>query len=587
MKGWKRLKPSKKSDAHESLKTDTYQGVLKLCRIGIFFYRFNSDVSLSLFSIQEIPSNLNLLKAMNTAYKLLIFNLFLIFSANAQAPYKFSWQAVIRDQANNLIVNRPVGLRFIIIQGSASGNIVYGETQRITTNSSGLATAEIGGGTVLFNSIANINWANGPYFLKTEIDPSGGFSYSINGTTQMLSVPYALYAENCPNACKDCYSTLIKTNNLPAGRFCRNGGFRIEFGLDINKNLQLDPNEVNNALTKYVCNGINGRGIVSTIDNGNGTFTFTYSDGTTFTTSDLRGPQGPQGIQGPVGAAGVGILSTSDNGNGTFTINYSDGSSFTSANLTGPQGAVGPQGIQGTQGPAGANGNGIISTINNGNGTYTFNYSDGSSFTTANLTGPQGPQGNIGPQGPAGNNGQNGIGITNSYVQGDSLFVVLSNGQILNTGYVRGPQGSAAPAQTLSQNGSNLTLSNGGGTVSINDADSNPTNEIELPSIPGTSGQVLTANGSGGVYWNSASGSAAGAVMYIYNDQQCPSGWTKQEINVQIWGVTPVDACWTTQPCMVMYIYNGQSCPTGWIFHDISAAVINESTIPVDACIKY
>jgi hypothetical protein len=75
--------------------------------------------------------------------------------------------------------------------------------------------------------------------------------------------------------------------------------------------------------------------------------------------------------------------------------------------------------------------------------------------------------------------------------------------------------------------------------------------------------------------------------MYIFNDQQCPSGWTKQEINVQIWGVTPVDACWTTQPCMVMYIYNGQSCPAGWIFHDISAAVINESTIPVDACIKY
>jgi hypothetical protein len=521
---------------------------------------------------------------MNTAYKILIFNLFLIFSANAQAPYKFSWQAVIRDQANNLIVNRPVGLRFIIIQGSANGNIVYGETQRITTNSSGLATAEIGGGTVLFNSIDNINWANGPYFLKTEIDPTGGFSYSINGTTQMLSVPYALYAENCPNACKDCYSTLIKTNNLPAGRFCRNGGFRIEFGLDINKNLQLDPNEVNNALTKYVCNGTNGRGIVSTIDNGNGTFTFTYSDGTTFTTSDLRGPQGPQGIQGPVGAAGVGILSTTDNGNGSFTINYSDGSSFTTSNLTGPQGAVGPQGIQG---PAGTNGNGIISTINNGNGTYTFNYSDGSSFTTSNLIGSQGIQGPIGPQGPAGNNGQNGIGITNSYVQGDSLFVVLSNGQILNTGYVRGPQGSAAPAQTLSQNGSNITLSNGGGTVSINDADSNPTNEIELPSIPGTSGQVLTANGSGGVYWNSASGSAAGAVMYIFNDQQCPAGWTKQEINVQIWGVTPVDACWTTQPCMVMYIYNGQSCPAGWIFHDISAAVINESTIPVDACIKY
>jgi hypothetical protein len=249
---------------------------------------------------------------------------------------------------------------------------------------------------------------------------------------------------------------------LPAGRFCRNGGFRIEFGLDINKNLQLDPNEVNNLLTKYVCNGINGRGIVSTIDNGNGTFTFTYSDGTTFTTSDLRGPQGPQGIQGPAGAAGVGISSTTDNGNGTFTINYSDGSSFTTINLTGPQGpqgiqgAIGPQGPigqTGAQGSAGANGNGIISTINNGNGTYTFNYSDGSSFTTSNLIGSQGIQGPIGPQGPAGNNGQNGIGITNSYVQGDSLFVVLSNGQILNTGYVRGSIGQTGPQGLIGATG--------------------------------------------------------------------------------------------------------------------------------------
>jgi hypothetical protein len=529
-------------------------------------------------------------------YKFLFLILLCASFLKAQAPNKFSYQAVIRDQSNNLIVNRPVGLRFIIIQGSANGNVVYGETHRTTTSSSGLASVEIGGGTVLFNSIANINWANGPYFLKTEIDPNGGFAYSISGTAQMLSVPYALYAENCPNACKDCYSTLLKTYNLLPGRFCRNGGIRIEFGLDVNKNTQLDPNEVNNALTKYVCNGINGRGIVSTTDNGDGTFTFNYTDGTTFTSSDLSGQQGPQGIQGPAGAAGVGISSTIDNGNGTFTINYSDGSSFTTINLTGPQGPQGiagasgqqgPIGQTGAQGPAGTNGNGIISTINNGNGTFTFNYSDGSSFTTANLTGPQGPQGNAGIQGPAGNNGQNGIGITNSFVQGDSLFMVLSNGQILNTGYVRGPQGSTAPTQTLSQNGSNITLSNGGGTVSINDADSNPTNEIELPSIPGTSGQVLTANGSGGVFWNSPSGSAAGAVMYIFNDQQCPAGWTKQEINVQIWGVTPVDACWTTQPCMVMYIYNGQTCPAGWIFHDISAAVINESTIPVDACIKY
>jgi hypothetical protein len=542
----------------------------------------------------------------------ILFNLLTISRSVAQAPHKFSYQAVIRDQANNLIVNRPVGLRFIIIQGTANGNVVYGETHRTTTNAVGLASVEIGGGTVLFNSIANINWAAGPFYLKTEIDPNGGFAYTISGTAQMLSVPYALYAENCANACKNCFSTLMNTYNLPTGRFCRNGGFRIEFGLDTNRNNQLEPTEVNNSMTKYVCNGLNGRGIVSTVDNGNGTFTFTYSDGTSFITSDLTGPMGAIGPQGPPGAAGVGIVATTNNGNGTFTIQYSDGSSFTTINLTGPMGAIGPQGPAGQTGVTGAQGSagvGIVSTTNNGNGTYTFNYSDGSSFTTGNLTGPmgaigpqglQGPagpsgaQGATGPIGPAGTNGQNGVSIINSFVQGDSLYVVLSNGQTLNSGYVRGPmgdigpQGTAAPVQTLSQNGSNVTLSNGGGTISINDADSNPSNELELPSSPGTAGQVLTTNGAGTVFWNTpASSSAAGAVMYIYNDQTCPLGWTKQEINVQIWGVTPVDACWTTQPCMVMYIYNGQSCPSGWVFHDISAAVINESTIPVDACIKY
>lgn len=71
---------------------------------------------------------------MRLLFILLTFNLLLLFPLGAQAPYKFSYQAVIRDQSNNLIVNRPVGLRFIIIQGSANGNVVYGETHRTTTS---------------------------------------------------------------------------------------------------------------------------------------------------------------------------------------------------------------------------------------------------------------------------------------------------------------------------------------------------------------------------------------------------------------------------------------------------------------------
>ncbi len=167
-------------------------------------------------------------------------------------------------------------------------------------------------------------------------------------------------------------------------------------------------------------NGTNGVGIQSSVNNGDGTFTITYSDGSTFTSVDLTGPQGNQGIQGvqgiqgPTGATGtngVGVQSTINNGNGTFTIHYTDGSSFTTVDFTGPQGVQGPIGPQGAMGPNGNNGVGILSTVDNSNGTFTLNYTDGSSFTTANFTGPQGTQGvqglqgvqgPIGPQGPQG-----------------------------------------------------------------------------------------------------------------------------------------------------------------------------------------
>jgi microcystin-dependent protein len=175
--------------------------------------------------------------------------------------------------------------------------------------------------------------------------------------------------------------------------------------------------------------GQDGVGITSTVDNNNGTFTINYTDGSSFTTSDLTGPQGiqgPAGNDGVDGQDGVGITSTVDNNNGTFTINYTDGSSFTTADLTGPEGAqgiqgeqgpIGPTGLtgpQGIQGPAGndgvdgQDGVGITSTVDNNNGTFTINYTDGSSFTTADLTGPQGAQGIQGEQGPIGPTGLTG-----------------------------------------------------------------------------------------------------------------------------------------------------------------------------------
>jgi len=121
-------------------------------------------------------------------------------SVFAQAPQKMSYQAVIRNSSNALVTNSAVGMRISILQTSATGTAVYVETQTPTTNANGLATLEIGGGTVISGNFASITWANGPYFIKTETDPNGGANYSITGTSQLLSVPYALYAANAGTA---------------------------------------------------------------------------------------------------------------------------------------------------------------------------------------------------------------------------------------------------------------------------------------------------------------------------------------------------------------------------------------------------
>jgi uncharacterized protein (TIGR02145 family) len=114
----------------------------------------------------------------------------------AQAPNKMSYQAVIRNSSNTLVTNQTVGMRLSILQGSASGSSVYVETQVPTTNTNGLASIEIGGGTFVSGNFTSIDWANGPYFIQTEIDPSGSNNYTISGTSQLLSVPYALFSGN-------------------------------------------------------------------------------------------------------------------------------------------------------------------------------------------------------------------------------------------------------------------------------------------------------------------------------------------------------------------------------------------------------
>ncbi len=129
--------------------------------------------------------------------KLITFILVLSnLSLYAQAPEKMTFQAVIRDASNNLVNNTTIGTQVSILQGSATGSNVFIETHNASTNSNGLLTIEIGTGLLISGNFSTIDWANGPFYIKTENDLTGGTNYTISGTTQLLSVPYALYAKN-------------------------------------------------------------------------------------------------------------------------------------------------------------------------------------------------------------------------------------------------------------------------------------------------------------------------------------------------------------------------------------------------------
>ena len=114
----------------------------------------------------------------------------------AQAPESMNYQAVIRNGSGDLVTSQQVGLRIKILQGSTTGSSVYEETYSPTTNSYGLVNLQLGTGTVQSGTFSSIDWGNGPYFVETAADISGGTSYVTLSTTQFMSVPYALYAKS-------------------------------------------------------------------------------------------------------------------------------------------------------------------------------------------------------------------------------------------------------------------------------------------------------------------------------------------------------------------------------------------------------
>ena len=113
----------------------------------------------------------------------------------AQSPQSFKYQALLRDKNGVLIMDKTVSVRVGILQGSITGTSVYSETHSIKTSTSGTINLEIGKGTLRTGTFTSINWGKNSFFVKIEMDPAGGNAFELVGTSQLLSVPYALYAE--------------------------------------------------------------------------------------------------------------------------------------------------------------------------------------------------------------------------------------------------------------------------------------------------------------------------------------------------------------------------------------------------------
>ena len=223
------------------------------------------------------------------------------YQSQAQAPQQMNYQAVVRDISGQPVSNNTaVKLRFTIHDGSASGTIVFIETQSTTANQFGLVNLQIGS----VSSLSMVNWGNGAKFLQVETDVNNTGTFTDMGTTQLLSVPYALYAETSG-------TTGITGPTGATG-----------------------PTGLQGIQGYTGATGDNGVGIANIFDNGNGYATVWYTNGQS---SVLHLPTGATGIQGPTGASGP----TGNTG------------------ATGPAGnagATGAQGLQGNTGNTGATG---------------------------------------------------------------------------------------------------------------------------------------------------------------------------------------------------------------------------------------
>ena len=143
---------------------------------------------------------------------ILFFLLFASVIAFGQSPQGFKYQAVVRNASGVLVYNQIISIKSSILKDSPTGATIYSETQTLSTSENGVVAINIGEGTVVAGVFSSIDWSASTYFIKTELDLNGGSNFQFMGTTQILSVPYALFSEKSKIAITD--HDTIPTNEL-------------------------------------------------------------------------------------------------------------------------------------------------------------------------------------------------------------------------------------------------------------------------------------------------------------------------------------------------------------------------------------
>ncbi|WP_421877528.1 hypothetical protein [Marinoscillum sp.] len=298
----------------------------------------------------------------------------------AQAPQKLSYQAVLRNSTNELIVSQQVGMRISILNGSATGSSVYSETISPTTNSFGLVSIEIGAANP--SSFSAIDWSAGTYFIKTETDPNGGKNYTITATSQLLSVPYALYAESAGS-------------------------------------VELTPDQVAALKGEQGLQGVAGATGAAGADGQDGASAYEVAVSNGFTGTEAEwlvslngtdGTDGAQGLQGETGATGVAGADGRD-GASAYVVAVSNGFTGTESEWLAS--------LQGSDGHYGAS-------------AYEVAVSNGFTGTEAqwlaSLKGSDGTDGAHGLQGEAGATGDTGAAGADGQDGASAYEIAISNG---------------------------------------------------------------------------------------------------------------------------------------------------------------